>query len=407
MNVTYANFIWPFLLALWLAFRAPTLLQSGWSHDDLMNCYRILDAPWLSILRDMLCFWKPTPLYRPLGEAFYKLLWPMYGFEPLPWRLAILVLLVVNALVLGTIAERLTEQRTAFFAASALMVYHPHWTHLYLNTGTVFEMLAFFMLWSGFALWLRFPTKPYLPLVPLWLGLNAKESTLLLLPLIALYDLIWHRRISWRFQLPALALALPFLAGRLFGPQGLASIGDYQPHYSPAVYWHSLTVYGRQWLSGFLGLALLAPLRDRSRLSLLALLWFPLAILPLAFIEIRGLDSVYIACAALPLLAARHLWLCLLLALLQPAQTTAPGWNAESAAIHAFEAQLAQVKPAGQTIVYKTEPFPPEYPWASTFLTRLHFRDTSIPVIGAHSGQVCPGECLTFEWRDGRLYGSK
>jgi len=391
-----------------LALKAPLLWQAEWSHDDLMNCYRILDTPWSSILRDIVCFWQPTQLFRPLGEAFYKLFWPLFGFEPLPWRLASGAVLVANAVLLGQLAQRLSNSPMAGLAATAVAAYHPGWTHLYLNTGTIFELLAFSFVFLGLLVHLEF-SRPWLTTLILILGLNSKESAIVLPVLVLLYELIWHRRIPWLFCGLATAVSLAFIFGRVLGEGGIARIGDYQPTYSFATYLTSFQSYFG-FMVGLPALFLLLPLVARNRLAVFAVLVFPIGILPLAFVLARGLEGVYIACASLGLAAAAVVarWpravFGLPLLLLLPAQPKTPGWEKDFVEIRQFrqslEAELGSL-PRGSHLRFHNEPFGEEYPWASTFIPRLLYRDTSIRVNQ-------PGEAdAEFEWRVDRLYRIK
>lgn len=428
------------LLLLWAAatlayflYKVPQFWEVGWSNDDLMNGYRAMETPYARFATDLLCFWRPTALYRPLGELFYKLSLDANGWDPTLWRYACLLLLFANALVLGHVARRLSGSMAAGLAATALAMYHPHWIYLYFNTGTIFEILAFTLVWGGIALYLeayehgwqdRYWLLGLVGIVYI-LGLNAKESTVTLPAFLVLYEGIVKRRIPWRLILLLGVISLAFVLGRVYGPEGLSSVGDYIPSYTVALYLERFNVYFGHlilwksvplWAAGILaGL----PLLLRNRQAIWAACVFPVGILPLAFVPQRGLDGVYIACAALPLCAALLVaalpkeWLRLVAAfvvLLGLYRWMPPilgrGCERECQEIEAFHRSLlvlAPTMPKGVQIRFQSEPFNDDSQWASTFLTRLAYRDPSIVVVAPHNphtkNRSPEKDFMVFDWR--------
>jgi hypothetical protein len=420
---------WALLVIAYVRFKAPIIWQAEWSHDDLMNCYRAMEASWQQLAFDTLCFWKPTNLYRPLGEIFYKVLWEQFGFSPLPWRLACGAILIGNAFLLGHLASRLSGSFSVGLAAMAVASFHSLWAHLYLNTGTIYEILAYSFVWGGLAYYVEFH-DPYFTAVLLIVGLNAKESVIVLPVFVVLYEWIWRRRTPWVFCGLAGAICLGFIFGRVFGKDGLASIGLYQPSYSADAYFKSFRGYFGPlvlWKQAPPLLALL-PLLLRSRYALFATLVFPIAILPLAFVPDRGLDGVYVACAGLALslsavllLIPKESWrlggaalVFLGLFVFLPPMRHHDGWDREFHEIRNFRTSLQQLVPSAPPkaqIRFESEPFTDEYPWASTFITRLVYKDTSIlPVskLNAHTRNLDPkDDFAVLEWKVDRLYRIK
>jgi hypothetical protein len=318
-------------------------------------------------------------------------------------------------------------------AVMALTAFHPHWTHLYVNTGTIYEVLAFFFVYLGLLVHIELREKPWSPALVLpcfILALNAKESGIVLAPLIVTYELVFHRRIPWLLSALLAASGIAFILGRIYGHEGLSSIGMYKPEYSFSMY---LTRF-----QGYFGQLILAPqapawlcvlvcampAATRTKEGVFASLVFPLAILPLAFVPERGLEGVYIACAALPLglsslvlvfkrdryqlAAACLLWA--LAAYLYPPRDGHWGWEQEQADIRAFHTQLKQLvpnMPSKVQIRFVKEPFPPESGWASVFATRLVYRDLTIEVAGENNPHTknnpTSKDFASFTWQDGKL----
>ncbi len=420
--------LWAVLILAYFRFKTPYLWQADWSHDDLMNCYRAMTTSWREHFEAMVMFWKPTPLFRPLGEIYYKLMWDWFGFSAMPWRLSIAALLVLNAFIIGHIAMRLTGNLVAGLIATLIAVYHPLWLHLYINTGTIFEILAFTLVYAGFASYIEL-RNPLVPCLFLILGLNAKESAVVLPVLVVLYEWIWHRRTPWVFCGLAGAICGAFIFGRVLNPQGIAAIGDYQPNYDLTTYLARFRGYfGALWLVKqmplWIALVLsLAPLLLRTRMAVFAVVLFPLAILPLGFVLDRGLEGVYIACAAQPLLfaalamklkndgqrlACAAVAMLALVALL-PGIWGLPGWDRDMAEIREVRTVLQRELPAAPSygrVRFVSEPFrEDEYPWATTFITRLFYRNPNLAVV--RGGEPQSDDLAAFAWREGKLYRIK
>lgn len=424
---------WGILIVVYFLKKCPATLQADWSHDDLMNCYRALEASYRSIFTDIFAFWQPTPFYRPLGQMFYKLLFDQYGLSQLPYRIAVSSLLVTNAYLLGILGWRLSGNWIFGLAVAAVCAYHPYWAHLYLNTGTIFEILAFTFVFLGLLLHVELRTKAWGPL-PVFacfvLAVNAKESGILLPPFVVLYELIWWRRIPWRTALLLGAGAVAFIFGRVYGPGGVSTIGMYEPAYNWQSYLARFQSYFGHlilWKSAPAWTCILLcalPALTRSKEGVFASLVFPLGILPLAFVPERGLEAVYVASAALALgvgalvikLPKERLQLAGLILVaaglvkIFPPLKDRGGWETEQTDIRAFHEQLKQLAPqmpSNVQIRFEKEPFPPDSPWASVFATRLLYRDLTIEVAGENNPHTKDNprsnDFAVFTWEDGQM----
>ena len=423
--------IWAVVVIQYVRMKVPVLWQADWSHDDLMNTHRILHTSWIQIGHDILFFWQPTPLFRPIGELFYKVLWESIGFSAFGWHFVCGALLIGNAFLLGHVASRLSGSFSVGLAATAIASFHSLWAHLYLNTGTVFEILAFSFVYLGLAAHIEFH-NPYLTTALLILGLNSKESAIVLVVFVVLYEWLWHKRTPWLFCGLAGSVCLAFILGRVYGPGGLTSIGQYKPSYTlstylnnfrgyfgPLVLWKAIPLWAAIALT-------LSPLLLRNRLAYFAVLIFAVGILPLAFVPDRGLEGVYIACAALPLalsstllLMPKESWrlagavaLFVAVGLWMLPLEHMDGWDREFHEIRSFREQLKTLEPnppQNSQMHFLSEPFTEDMNWASTFITGLVYPDTSIHVIGAHTPPSPASKIDThvFEWRDQKLYRIK
>ncbi|MCS6953553.1 MAG: hypothetical protein NZM33_11950, partial [Bryobacteraceae bacterium] len=126
--------------AYFLYLTAPSL-RAQFSPDDLMNCHMVWVRPTAALLADHLCFWRPTPIYRPLGALAYKLSYWCCGFELRPLRSLLLLGLGAAVWLTYLLARRLGGSREAGAVAALLVAYHGNTTPLVYNTGTVARYL--------------------------------------------------------------------------------------------------------------------------------------------------------------------------------------------------------------------------------------------------------------------------
>ncbi len=427
--------LWAIAIAFYFQYKAPISMRADWTHDDLMNGYRAFETPWAKIFSEIVFFWQPSVLFRPIGELLYKIGFDAFGFQAWPWRSFVSVVLVLNAFILGHVATRMTGSLAYGLAATAIAAFHTNWLHLYLNTGTIFEILSFTFVYAGLACYVEFHNRRWvlLPTALLFiLGIDSKESAIVLPVLLVLYDLLWHKRIDWKLCVLFGAISLGFIFGRVLGPGGLSSIGQYQPVYSLATYldrfrnyFGALILWQQVQLWQALLLAAAPALLCRNRMSIFASLIFPVAILPLAFVPERGLDGVYVACAGLALAVPCLLLLLpkepmrlagavlLFAALFQwmPARRDFEGADREYDTIRRFHQTLkiaAPTLPRDSQIRFVNEPFQPEFEsWASIFITRLLYRDASIVVVAPNNPHTkdypVDRDFAVFDWLDNRV----
>jgi hypothetical protein len=236
-------------------------LGAYFTPDDMMNLYFAWSAPALQA-------------DRPVGALFYKGMFAVFGLHSLPYRLAAFALLLANLGLLYAFCVRLARSREAAALACLLAAYQAHLADLYYSTGTIYDLLCFFFLFSALVYYLKIRAggSPHAPLpygrgsvggggdergrdpafqagttpegetalrsrdrkgavagveypaasLPSWretmallalyaLALGSKEMAATLPALILLYELIYHRGEGWRRWRFAL-LCLPVAA---------------------------------------------------------------------------------------------------------------------------------------------------------------------------------------------------
>lgn len=305
-------------LFVWFVLLIRRGLASWFGADDLMNLHIYWTRPWSALLKANLAFW--SSFYRPAGGLFYKSIYALWGFHPLPFHIVALALLSVNFALLAIVVWQLTGSRFGALIALMLVGVNPSFAAAYFDTGTIYDVLAYMFFWGAFALYVRFRQAGRLPgwgRLALVFGLfvaalDAKEISVSLPLAVALYELVWHPPASWRpaelwrwiwhegrFAAIGGLADIAYIIGKRYGPDSLWQAGPYHPHYSVAAYFESLSHYLRQLIYTPIRMS---PLRivvllvvmlalaaiTRRRCLLWGVGFISVGVLPLAFIAPRG-----------------------------------------------------------------------------------------------------------------------
>ena len=305
-------------LFAWFVWLTRLRLDCWFDADDLMNLYYYWSRPWSALLKANLFFW--SSYYRPGGGLFYRCIYSLWGFHPLPFQVAALILLFIDFGLLAIVVHQLTASRWCALLALLAIGIHPTFSANYFDTGTIYDVLAYTFFWAAFAWYVHIRQSGRIPgggrlalLLCLFVAaINSKEISVTLPVAVALYELVWHPPTGWtlaglgrwirregRFAAIGAVFDLAYVIGKRYGPESLWASVSYHPHLSAAAYYQSLSHYSYELLykpesaaSWRLGtvLAAMAVLAAVSRRR--CLIWglgFVLAgVLPLAFIPQRG-----------------------------------------------------------------------------------------------------------------------
>jgi hypothetical protein len=185
-------------LALYFVGQTWRALFVDFTEDDLMNMY----AAWVMPLPKLLIgnLTPFTPVYRPLGSAFYRLMYDAAGLNPLAFRVAAYSLLILNIWLVYRVIQAVTQSTGIAVLGALLFSYHKRLFGLWVNGGTIYDILSFtffcLSLWlyvflrrtrgniAGFGL---------LGLCALYtLALNSKEMAAGLPAILLAYEMIYH-----------------------------------------------------------------------------------------------------------------------------------------------------------------------------------------------------------------------
>ncbi len=313
-----------FVGSYFLYFSWPSL-NTQFTPDDLMNCYFAWLRPFESLLADNLVFFRPTPVYRPLGALLYKLSFSAFGFELFPLRLLVLFVLAANVYLTYAVARQLTGSFETGILAALFRAYHGNASHLLFNTGHIYEVFCYFFYFSALLFYLRIrATRASLSMVNLGvfaslliLALDSKEMAVSLPLVIGVYELLYcrpdtlHPRdlLKWvlrqgRAPLIGGVIVLFYIWGRVLGPGMLAQHEAYQVRLSLEQYinntasYINLLFYSRWFRTTEAALLVFglfaATLVWRCRALVFFEAMFVIGLLPVAFISPRSLEQVTI-----------------------------------------------------------------------------------------------------------------
>ena len=407
--------------------------------DDLMNTYRYWSRPTSQVIKEGLLFF---PAERPMGAIFYGPLFALFGLNPLPYRIVSLALLLGNLGLLYLFCFRLSCSREASAIACLLGAYHAHLGDLYYNSGTIFDLLCFTFFYLALIYYFRIRDTGSYPglwqtvkLLALYIAaLDSKEMAVTLPVMLVAYEFLFHpprplslsRLRGWlvgegRFLLLTVPVTIVYIIGRIAGPHRVITNPAYYPHltfnsfmtgwlrYINDLFYHSITFGRTRIIILWIALLIIAWITRRREL-IFAWVMIMAGVLPVIFIEPRGLYAIYLSLPAWYLFAAvtlvmlrdrlfRYsqiissalqgearqlaLFLTVLLVLLpihRNQKRKIPGAaNQPSRLVYQQLSTNYPSMPPGASILFLSDPFDPT-DYTLTFLFRLHYGDKEIRV---------------------------
>jgi hypothetical protein len=294
-------------------------LRSYFTPDDMMNLYFAWSSPLLRA-------------DRPVGALVYWCLFSVFGLHPFPYRLFAYSLLLANLGLLYAFCARLCRSREGAVLACLLAAYQAHLSDLYYSTGTIYDLLCFFLFFLAFTYYLRIRESGAFPnwgqtaaLTGLFvLAMGSKEMAVSLPLLLAVYEIIYHRAkgwTRWHFIWIGGAMAALFVIYKITGAHRMTA----NPYYAPTFSVHSFMAAWKQYLDDLfygavrfnsfkvvLALALMLAFAALARRRELLFAWCfaVLAAAPILFIPPRALYAAYLTLPAWYLYGATVLMLC-------------------------------------------------------------------------------------------------
>lgn len=242
------------LIAAYLAVLVWPGFTMHFAPDDMQNLYTYWSAGVWKVIYANLLF--ATSFYRPMGGLFYLPMFKVFGFNPVPYRIVISILLGTNVWLLYCFARRITGSRECAGFATPLGCFHSTATGVYGSNAMIYEVLCFSFLVGTLLYYVRIREsgrglgfRELIILVLLFMGaLNSKEMAVVLPAILVLYELLYHRSRPWMLrELGAIvltgAMSAIYLLGKLFGANTLARFEAYRPTYTLQRYLETSGIY--------------------------------------------------------------------------------------------------------------------------------------------------------------------
>jgi hypothetical protein len=312
---------------------AGTLLVCLWLYGRALVGYFIYDDfVWLDCASDTLLDWRHifnlhiSNFFRPVCHLVFAALSAVWGPNPVAHHVAAFLLHVACATLLGLLAARLADWRTGVLCTTLFVLIPLHaeavtWIAAITEPIAALSMLACLLAWHRFVESRR-ASSYLLALVAFLLALGAKESAVMLLPLMVLVDWAqrpprrrWFPRL-WPYAAPTLLLAIYLiLQSRWQRTSYLIVHGHYAlgSHVLPTVGQSLWRLLDQTWLpplAAAIGALVrrvpVARLLSALRTVAPALVAVPLVVLPHAFFRHSTLSGryFYLAAASMALVGA-------------------------------------------------------------------------------------------------------
>jgi len=420
-------------------------LWARFTGDDLMNLNFHLTPSLPQLLLSNLTYWSTA--YRPMGGVFYVAIYRLAGFHPMPFRAVCFGLLLANLWLMYRVCLRLSGRREVALLATLLATYHAWMVNLYYSTGTIYELLAFGFYFAAFDYYLRIRQTGRTLRLAQWAcflalyicALNSKELAVTLPVCILCYEGIWHgSKASARGVGISALITLPYVIGKLTGPDSLVENPLYRPSISALRYLHTFPLYlnvlfyrdhfFRAGNTVILLLAMLAvAIWRRSRPMLFAWCFILFSVLPFIFLPHYSGFFMYLPMAGWALYAAEGIeMLRLRFAKPVPAAVVLLVVALALAPLHARESRktmrvftsaelpttetISQLRlaepsaPRGAYFYFSGDPFPAKT-FYLLFLVRLLYDDLTVQVARANDGDPLEGGHFdaVFRWNGGKL----
>jgi hypothetical protein len=231
----------PFLLA-WFVFFSWDGLRAHFSPDDMMNIDSFYWTPgqWRLLISQFL-LWRGY--YRPMGGLFYLPILSGWGLNPLPYHVALSIVLLLNVWLVYRLARLLGADWPAAALAALVACYHAGLSNLYYNTAFVYDALCGCFYFGALLYYVRIRAGGRFPgarqtlifAALLVCALNSKEMALTLPAALLAYEWCYHRPLGrGAAKMVGLAgvLVLLNLYGKIWGVDALTGMVGYRPVFS-------------------------------------------------------------------------------------------------------------------------------------------------------------------------------
>lgn len=290
-------------------------LSFPFDNDDMYSIYLGWTKPWGDIVLALFTFWSSA--FRPAGLLLYRGLFEVFGFHPLPFRIACMVLTIANMALCFWFVHLVSQSSRIAALALLLFAYQSRLMEVWVRTAIVYDILCFTFFYLGLCLYIEVRKRGELPgfgrsiavLACYLAALDSKEMAVAFPVLLLAWEVLFNGkprtlRTYWLIAVSG-AMAALFILSKTHG--GPASMMD--PAFKPE---YTLQRFEQNWNGrlthlllltedlrghiclGILGAMLALAAVLRSRILLFAWTLFFVSAMPMIFIPPRGGYVLYI-----------------------------------------------------------------------------------------------------------------
>jgi hypothetical protein len=244
---------WPYVISLaaYFCYFALDSLRAHFAPDDMMNMHIYWSEGWSRMLLSQVDIFHNH--LRPGGGLFYRPIFQFAGLNPLPFHIAIVLIMAANVVLTYHFVKLLTGSAAVAGLAALCLSYHGRMVALYYHPAVIYDVACFFFYFAAFGYYLRIRTKDKLPglwqtviLLVLYLeAINFKETAFTLPLMLCIYELIYHHpakygwRELWRWctregrtAFGAGAVTAICLYSKIWGADSMLAVDRYRPVFS-------------------------------------------------------------------------------------------------------------------------------------------------------------------------------
>jgi hypothetical protein len=286
--------------------------------DDMYALYFAWSKPFGQVIRENLYLWKGE--FRPLGAFFYRGIFALAGFNPLPFRIAALTVCALDLVLCFWFTRLISASDRVAALATLLFAFNVRMIEAWYRTTVIFDVLCFTLAYLAAGIYIAARGKGrdlsagrIIAIVLIFVcALNAKEFAVCLPVFLVAWEILFNTAKlrdfprSRAFILIALLgiLTVVYAFGKLHGAAAMTVNPAYTPEYSYARFtatWNEyltdvfiLPVHPEGWVSMTILAALLAlAAAMRSRVLIFAWIILFFGLLPVSFAPPRGGYEIY------------------------------------------------------------------------------------------------------------------
>jgi len=179
---------------------------------------------------------------RPTGALFYRAMYEVAGFHPLPFRLAAFALILGNLFLLARLLRHLGRSPATVTAGLIFGCFQGTMWMIYASTGMIYDVLCATFLYAALLVALERPGRWMLFGLLQVAALGAKELAVAIPVLLLLFHWL-HRPIPLRLHGIATVLSAGFVAQRFLIKNGITGHPAYTPEFTIARVLECVTAY--------------------------------------------------------------------------------------------------------------------------------------------------------------------